>query len=148
VSELSQLAKRAAAKERVVRLFVHTDERDWANVRSCFTDQVRFDMESLSGDPPSDMAADEIVGAWETGLSPLQAVHHQVGNFLITVKGPEARVSCHGIASHYLPNDSGRNTRTFVGTYDLTLSLQGDDWLIDGFRFNLKYIDGNAELGA
>lgn len=49
-------------------------------------------------------------------------------------------------ASHYLPNPSGRNTRTFVGSYDLSLERAAGRWRISAFKFNLKYIDGNREL--
>ena len=38
--------------------------------------------------------------------------------------------------------------RTFVGSYDFTLVRDGSAWRIDGFRFNLKYMDGNPNLEA
>ncbi len=42
---------------------------------------------------------------------------------------------------------SGRNVRAFVGSYDFHLVLEGQ-WKISLIRFNLKFIDGNATLGA
>ncbi len=81
-----------------------------------------------------------------TGLRPLQAVHHQIGNFRIELRGGEATTFCYGIASHYRLTRSGRNTRVFVGTYDFHLQLQDNHWRIDQFRFNLKYLDGNTAL--
>lgn len=47
---------------------------------------------------------------------------------------------------HYLPNNSGRNSRTFVGSYDFHLKKKGDRWQIDLLKFNLKFIDGNPDL--
>jgi hypothetical protein len=41
---------------------------------------------------------------------------------------------------------SGRNTRTFVGSYDFRLARRDDRWVITGFTFKLKYIEGNREL--
>lgn len=143
---VAELVARDQVREAATRLFVHTDARDWPAVRACFADTVLFDMQSLTGAPPTEVAADEIVSGWRQGLQALQAVHHQVGNFLITLSGTGADVSCHGIASHYLENPSGRNTRVFVGTYRLHLIPRDGAWRIDRFAFTLKYLDGNPNL--
>ena len=80
------------------------------------------------------------------GLRTLDAVHHQAGNYRVDVGGAEASAFCYGIATHYRRTKSGRNTRTFVGSYDFRLVRQSGEWRITAFRFNLKYIDGNVEL--
>jgi len=131
----------------IIRLFVATDSRDWAGVRACLTDVVRFDMTSLAGGEPVDLPAEQIVAAWTTGLAPIEHLHHQAGNFRVTVRGGEADAFCYGIAVHYRRTASGRNTRTFVGSYDFTL-VNGRDhtWRISAFRFNLKFIEGNQQL--
>jgi hypothetical protein len=130
----------------IIRLFVCTDERDWAGVRACLTDMVRFDMTSLAGGAPADVPADEIVAGWTRGLAPIESVHHQAGNFRVTLRDGGAEASCYGIALHYRRTASGRNTRTFVGSYDFGLVRQADTWRINAFRFNLKFLDGNLEL--
>jgi hypothetical protein len=137
-------------KEKVIntvnRLFVHTDGRDWQEVKDCFAAEVLFDMTSVVGGEPIALTPEDIVGSWNDGLQHLEAIHHQVGNYLVDVLGKEATVFCYGIASHYLPNDTGENTRAFVGSYDFHLVKDTDAWRIDQFRFNLKYIDGNPNL--
>jgi hypothetical protein len=131
----------------VTRLFVATDARDWASVRDCFDASVRFDMTSLAGGAPATLSPDEIAEAWRAGLAPIEAVHHQVGNLSIVPAGERATASCHGIAYHYRRTGSGRNTRVFVGTYDLELRAAArGPWRISAFRFNLKFIDGNRDL--
>ena len=131
----------------IVRLFVATDNRDWAGVRVCLTDTVRFDMTSLAGGEPADLSAEQIIAGWTTGLAPIESVHHQAGNFRVTVRGDEADAFCYGIALHYRRSASGRNTRTFVGSYDFRLVNGADDvWRISAFRFTLKFLDGNAQL--
>ena len=130
----------------VVRLFVATDRRDWAGVRACLTDTVRFDMTSLAGGEPSDVPAEQIIAGWTQGLAPIESVHHQAGNFRIAVRGDEADAFCYGIALHYRRTASGRNTRTFVGSYDFTLVNADDAWRISAFRFTLKFMDGNLDL--
>ena len=146
-SGLADLVARQQITDCIVRLFVSTDARDWDGVRACLTDTVYFDMTSLAGGEPATVPAEQIIAGWMEGLAPIEFVHHQAGNFQITVRGREADASCYGIAMHYRRMPSGRNTRTFVGTYDFTLVNQsGEPWRISAFRFNLKFIDGNAEL--
>jgi hypothetical protein len=147
--KLEDLAAREAVRETVVRLFVRTDQKDWAGVRECFADRVLFDMQSMTDEAPAELAADDIVAGWEQGLAPIDRLHHQAGNFLVDVRGGKATVFCYATASHYMEAPpSGGNTRTFVGSYDFALSRTEDVWRVDGFRFNLKYVDGNVNLGA
>jgi SnoaL-like domain len=144
--DLETLLERQRIVDAVTELFVATDRRDWPAVIACFAPQVTFDMRSMTGAPETTVASSEIAAGWERGLAPLAAVHHQAGNFQVRVEGDTAEASCYAIASHYLPNPSGRNTRTFVGSYDLGLRKDAGRWRITRFRFHLKYVDGNAEL--
>ena len=143
---LETLLTKSAIIERINTLFIATDARDWPRVRECFCASVLFDMSSAGGGVATPMTPEAIPNGWEAGLKPLQAIHHQSGNFLVTVEGDRATAFCYGIASHYLPNKSGANTRTFVGSYDFELQREADAWRISMFRFNLKYIDGNPNL--
>ena len=146
-SGLADLVARQQITACIVRLFVCTDTRDWNGVRACLTESVYFDMTSLAGGEPATVPAEQIIAGWKEGLAPIESVHHQAGNFEIAVRNREADASCYGIAMHYRRTPSGRNTRTFVGTYDFTLvSSPNEQWRITGFRFNLKFIDGNADL--
>lgn len=144
--EVTKLLDNQAIIETITRLFVSTDRRDWESVRTCLTDQVMFDMSSMGGAEAAMVSAESIIEGWEKGLRPLHAIHHQAGNFLVEVGGDRATAFCYGIASHYLPNISGQNTRVFVGSYDFSLVRSGGSWRISAFRFNLKYIDGNRQL--
>jgi len=127
-------------------LFVETDSRNWVGVKGVFADSVLFDMTSMVGGESTRLSSQDIVDAWDQGLKPLQAIHHQAGNHLVTINGSESDAFCYGIASHYLPNPKNLNTRTFVGSYNFHLSKHNGGWIIDKFKFNLKYIDGNKEL--
>ncbi len=144
--QVEALVEKDRIRDVVTRLFVRTDQRDWPGVRVCFAPQVRFDMTSLAGGEPATLSPEDITRGWDEGLRPLKAIHHQMGNLLIELRGAQADAFCYAIASHYLPNPSGRNTRTFVGSYDFHLVRHAGGWLIDAFRFNLKYIEGNPEL--
>lgn len=143
---LATLYDEKRVRDVVLELFVATDERRWKDVEACLTDPTLLDMASAGGGPPTPLRPADIAGAWASGLAPIQRVHHQVGNLRITVEGAEARATCHGIAYHFRPVRSGRNTRTFVGTYEIHLRRSGDDWRIDAFRFDLGFLEGNADL--
>ena len=130
----------------VNRVFIGTDARDWAAVRSCFAPSVLFDMTSVAGGESSRLSPEEITAGWDSGLRYVDQVHHQTGNFVVSVAGDEATVFCYGIAYHYRRTRSGRNTRTFVGSYDFDLVRAGAEWKITLFRFRLKFMDGNLEL--
>lgn len=132
--------------ETINLLFIGTDQRDWERVTALFAPKVLFDMTSLAGGTPVTVTPREIVAGWDKGLKPLKAVHHQAGNYIVSVNGDEADAFCYGIATHYLPTKSGRDTRTFAGSYDFHLVKQDGVWWIDRFRFTLKYIDGNKDL--
>ncbi|MFO1526327.1 MAG: nuclear transport factor 2 family protein [Turneriella sp.] len=131
--------------QKVNDLFLETDNRNWPAVQAIFDDSVVFDVTSMAGGKPQNLTPSDITGAWDQGLKKLKAIHHQTGNFRVKVTGNEATVFCYGTAHHYLPTKSRRNTRTFVGSYDFRL-VKKKDWKISGFKFNLKFVDGNLNL--
>jgi hypothetical protein len=143
--DLQELVQRNRITDVINRLFVSTDSRNWAAVKACFAPEVLFDMSSLGAGPAVRLPPEAIAAAWEAGLKPIEAIHHQSGNFFISSSGTQATASCYGIAYHYRRTESGRNTRVFVGAYDFHLVLH-DEWRIDAFRFDLKFVDGNATL--
>jgi hypothetical protein len=130
------------------RLFICTDNRDWQCVKDVFAREVLFDMTSLTGGQPSSLTPQQIVDGWDHGLKNLKAIHHQAGNYQVTIKGNDADMFCYGIALHYRPNPTNQNTRTFVGSYNFHLIRTDAGWKIDRFKFNLKYIDGNKDLSV
>jgi hypothetical protein len=143
---LQQLLDRDRIVDVINQLFIGTDSRDWATVGACLADRVHFDMTSLAGGSPSELSGAQIASGWEEGLRPMEAVHHQAGNYRVQLDGDRATAFCYGTASHYRRTPSGRNTRVFVGSYDFGLTRTDGRWRIDAFRFNLKYVDGNLQL--
>ncbi|MCB1009433.1 MAG: nuclear transport factor 2 family protein [Acidobacteria bacterium] len=143
---LRDLLDREAVVDAVTLLFLATDRKDWNAVRDRFTDTVHFDMTSVAGGDAMALPAEAIVSGWAVGLEPLVAVHHQAGNFRVRIDGDGADVFCYGVAWHYRPVASGRDTRAFIGSYDLHLVRAGADWKIDRFRFDCKFVEGNPDL--
>ena len=148
IEQYDRLVEKDKIIEVLNQLFISTDNRDWMKVKECFSSKVLLDMTSMTGGEPVTLTSQEIVDAWDKGLKALKAIHHQAGNYVVKVDQEEAEAFCYGIASHYLPNKTNRNTRIFVGSYNFHLTKKGESWRIDKFKFNLKYIDGNPNLEA
>jgi hypothetical protein len=145
-NQLDSVLDNEEVTRTVIELFVFTDRREWKKVQGCLAAQVTLDMTSMTGGEPSQQTATQVAEGWRTGLLPIDHVHHQISNFLIDSSESEANVSCYGIAFHYRKIAGPENTRTFVGNYDIHLIKTSSGWRIDLFRFNLKFITGNAHL--
>lgn len=136
------LMQKDAVLNVVNKLFVYTDTKNWDGLlHDVFTSEVNFDMGQ-----PAILQASAITAMWQEGLKDLEAVHHQTGNFEVTINGNTAEVNCYGTAWHYRQHPSGRNTRVFVGTYTLKLEEGQAGWRINTFIFHMKFIDGNLDL--
>ena len=144
--EPQQFTERERVIEAVTTLFVSIDNRDWGTVRSAFDENVLFNTTLTEGNPEI-LSRDQIIGDWQEGLECLEAIHHQVGNFLVRFHENEAIVFCYGIAYHYLTNRSNRNTKLFVGSYDIRLTSKDGGWKITAFAFTSKFVAGNLKLG-
>jgi hypothetical protein len=144
----SQFSVREQVVEIVNKLFVYTDGRQWKKLLDeVFSASVLFDMSSAGGGGAATLPAKEICDAWEKGFEGIDAVHHQAGNYLVTINNTAATVQAYAIAIHFKKTAQHGNTRQFVGSYDLELSeVPGKGWRIYTFRYNLKFIDGNADL--
>lgn len=132
----------------VIKLFIHSDEREWDQLKKAFADKVVLDYSSFTRQPAAELTPDQIVSAWSGFLPGFKSTHHQLGNLVIETSGNKAQVFCYGTASHYFPNESGRNVWIVVGTYDFELIRTASDWKVSSMRFNFKYQDGNTDLPA
>ncbi len=135
------------AVEKVANnLFIQTDNMDWdALVADVFTETVYFDMTSVGG-TAGDVSSADIVAGWDQGFQVIEAVQHQSGNMQIDVSDQTATVFQYGTATQYATTNSGNNTRTFFGSYDIGLVKDNGQWKVNAFAFNLKMMDGNVGL--
>ena len=146
INSIDLLAEKDTIVEVINNLFIGTDNRDWFHVRGCFAKSVEFDMTSMTGGQPSQLTPDQITEAWDKALKPIEQLHHQAGNYQVTITGSSAEAFCYGTAFHYRKTTSGKNLRTFVGSYEFRLKKDDFRWLINRFKFNLKFVEGNPDL--
>ncbi len=130
----------------VINLFVHTDQREWDQLKKVFADKVVLDYSSFNRQPAAELTPEQIVSAWSGFLPKFQSTHHQLGNLLVKRSANKAQVFCYGTASHYFPNESGGNVWIVVGTYAVELIQLRGSWKVSSMKFNFKYQDGNTDL--
>lgn len=143
-----ELSKREAIIEVVNRLFVYTDMQDWRKLLDeVFAEEVLFDMSSAGGAAPARLAPQTICEMWKDGFKGIDAVHHQAGNYLVTIsEDVHAEVLCYAVATHFKRNATKGNVREFVGSYNIMLVFTDLGWRINAFKYNLKYLQGNSTL--
>jgi hypothetical protein len=83
------------------------DAKDWERFRSYFTTEIHADFTSLAGGSPSNMPADDLVGAWRTNLYADKLSHHMRSNHRIDIDGDEAEVFSKGYALNILSRPVG-----------------------------------------
>jgi len=144
---MSNFTVREQLIEIVNKLFVYTDYREWQKLQEeVFSQKVLFDMSSLGAGEAEEKTAQEICAMWEAGFQGIDAIHHQSGNFLVTVSGSTATIFCYAIASHFKAAATQGKTREFVGSYDIALTQTDKGWRITAFKYTVKYTSGNASL--
>ncbi|WP_281612584.1 nuclear transport factor 2 family protein [Flammeovirga sp. SubArs3] len=131
--------------ETVTRLFIATDNKDWNTIESIFSDQVELDYSSMNGNPKTTLTPRQIIDGWKTILPGFTSTHHQIGNFVTTIRNTKADVFCYGTATHFLEDEDG-NIWTVVGSYNFELERVKNEWKITLMQFNFKYQDGNTSL--
>ncbi|MGH1362272.1 MAG: nuclear transport factor 2 family protein [Calditrichia bacterium] len=142
----SDIQDRNSVQDQITNLFVYTDQDQWDKLRAIFAETVLLDYSSFSGQKASELTSEQIVGAWSGFLPGFRATHHQVGNFQVQIDGLTAHVFCYGTASHFFPNNSGRNVWVVVGSYDFELEKNNETWQVKSMTFYFKYQDGNVDL--
>ncbi|AKU14953.1 nuclear transport factor 2 family protein [Luteipulveratus mongoliensis] len=142
---LAAIADRLAISELVTKLFVYTDQARWDDlVNEVFTPEVFFD--GGFGDPAATVEARTIADGWKVGLADLDSCHHQSGNQLIEIDGDTAAIHADAIAVHSKESATKGKTRTFIGSYDIGAQRTDSGWRLDKFVYDLKIVDGNADL--
>jgi ketosteroid isomerase-like protein len=119
------------------------DAKDWKRCRSYFTDEIYADFTSLAGGSPGHMAADDLVGAWETNLYADKLSHHMRSNHRVTIDGDRAEVFSKGYALNILHRSTGSDLWEVWGNYIHTLKRTGEGWKCSGMTFVVTHARGN-----
>ncbi len=127
-------------------LFLSLDEKEWDKVKDCFAPNVVFDISAMDSQQKSMLTPGDIVKQWKNDMKVIDAMHHQTGNYTVSLNGSTAEVVCTGSSTQYRANAKGSNTLTYYGSYHLHMIRGLEEWRIDKFRFHLKFYEGNPDL--
>lgn len=128
-------------------LFLSVDEKDWKSVEDCFAPSVDFDISGMSDSKRETLSPVRIVKQWKDDLKNIEAIHHQTGNYTVSLDGIKAEVVCTGSSTQYRANGQSGNILTYYGSYHFHMIRGLEEWKIDSFKFVLKFLDGNKDLG-
>ncbi|MBV8388207.1 MAG: nuclear transport factor 2 family protein [Mucilaginibacter sp.] len=126
----------------ITNIFEGADERDWSKVKASFADNVLLDYSSMNGNPASVLSSKDIIAAWKGFLPGFDLTHHHVTQFKIEQSDNTAEAHFFGKADHFINEESW----TVEGSYDLELSIEGNDAKVTKFKFNLQSQSGDTTL--
>ena len=139
-----EVADKIELTELTNKLFMYTDAQQWKRLLSeVFCHEVWFD---IGDGQAKNLHAAEICEMWRQGFLDLDAVHHQAGHYLINIEQGGADIYGYAVATHCKKTATKGNTRTYTGSYDLKATRSDKGWRLSQFKYNLKFIDGNASL--
>lgn len=142
-AKLSTLWDERLVTQRLLKFGRCLDLGDWRGWRSCFADIIGVDFKRLLGQDEVRVDADLWVATVECALSPVRR-HHSYTNFSITLDGDQAHATVYMTARHWAATDLGVSHNTQYGWYDFYLVRHEADWLIDRYKHDFQWIDGNA----
>ena len=143
----SNFSNRELIVDTINKLFIYTDQQNWdILIDEVFAPEIHVDITSMGAPKAETLTARELCNSWEKGFEGLDAVHHQAGNYLITIEDSEAKVFANAIASHYKASAKNGTSREFIGSYHLNVTKTRDGWRINRFVYQLKYMTGNKNL--
>lgn len=141
-STLQDLIDRARISDTVLNYATGVDRRDWALYGSIFADEVEFDFQTWSGEPPRIWTRDEWLASVRATLAPFDATSHTLTNHVITLDGDEATLVAHMVALHYFEGE----VQELGGFYTHRLRRKGDAWEIFRCRLVITWERGSRTL--
>lgn len=122
------------------------DTRDFALLRSIFTDEITMDFEDYSGQPAAKMSADDWVAGCRVLFTGLDSTQHVMTNPIVDVTGDEATCQMYMKAEHFLNNDEGSKDFALGGYYTDQLVRLDGRWLIKAVTLKLFWNRGNRHI--
>lgn len=142
---LVRLLERQAIEDLLIRYATALDLRDWALLRTCFTDDATADY----GDLGRYEGIEDILTGCREPLSRLDSSQHLIGNIVVEMTGENTAIATSKVqAQHFLVNGAGDATATIGGTYVDDLVRDEEGWRIARLSFRATWQTGNAAILA
>jgi ketosteroid isomerase-like protein len=118
------------------------DDRDWAGLRTCFTDDAVTEYEGLG----EFTGYDAIEKVCQAALGPLDRSQHLIGNVVVAVDGDTATAQCYLHAQHVKTGTPGGDLYVLAGRYTDSLARTPDGWRFTRRRLETWWTDGNPAV--
>ena len=122
------------------------DTKDFALLRSIFTDEITMDFRDYSGTPPVTLDADLWVSTVESLMLGLDSTQHVMTNPIVDVDGDNATCRMYMKAEHFLQNSEGSFDYAIGGYYIDELVRLGGHWKIKAVTLKLFWQRGNRNI--
>jgi SnoaL-like domain len=120
------------------------DEHDWAELATCLAPEVRTDYRDLRGTPPAVESNADYAQTRRTALDHLD-LQHNLTNLVVHAVGPEEVVARANFQIYRFARDGDGHFHSW-GTYEFTLRLSGDRWLVAAITQRVLHHDGDPSL--
>lgn len=134
----------SAIANTLARYFAAVDGRDWGDLERLMTNPFHLDYSSFGAGDPVDLDPAAVLDGWKQLLPGFEHTHHQIGNLDVDVGAEEARARCYVTATHQIDE----RVWTVVGTYEVALRRDAEDWKLSELQFLFKYQAGDTDLPA
>jgi 3-phenylpropionate/cinnamic acid dioxygenase small subunit len=142
MSDLDELLDKQAITETCYRYGIALDSRDWAKLRTCFTEDAKAIYRGLE---PCQNYQD-IEDRCRAVLEPLTASQHLIGNVTVELEGDEAACVSYLQAQHVKAGTPGGDNYIIAGRYDDRLVRTADGWRMSERRLEILWTDGNPAV--
>lgn len=143
---LEYAISRAHIEDTVARFVLALDLRDIDSAVACLAPRVRWDYESVTGQPAAEFDATALAARWKASIVHTDASQHFLSMPCIRVTGDRATCVVHAQVTVRLANRNGSPQLTTNGTYTFGLARAGAEWNIDAVAMVQLWSDGNPRI--
>jgi len=132
---LRQFLDKEAVIDVVKKWSTSIDSRNWALMRSIFTDTIRIDYSS-NGSLNEEMPAEKWINHLKQ-LEGLDATLHMTTNHVVTIDGDKASCISYVNAMHFLREGEKEYQGHACGVYNHSFARIGKEWKCTGINFRV-----------
>ena len=119
------------------------DGKNWPDLRTVFTAEVRADFRSFGVKQVFTGPAGEWIARLEGTLSGMDATQHLMGNHHYTLAGERATGTTYLQATHVCANEAGGDHYVVGGHYEVDLHKAGEAWWIAAYTLVVSWQAGD-----
>lgn len=144
--QLQWLVDRAEISDVLHRYATAVDLRDWALLRTCFTDPMEADFRSFGVREAFRGSVDDWIAAVRSTIDGCEATQHTSSNHTHNIDGDSATCTSYVRADHFLKNDFGDDRYTVGGYYSHDLVREAEGWRIARYTLTVTWHRGNRHI--